>query len=153
MQDALRKAVDRAAAAESKPKEASCGGHLPTALTDARAKYWEQRTHAHDMTAGICGGHQTQATALWARTQTGKATTDTLRRAECRGWGARPRKEKVQSCETPLCGVCRRDAARGTSTLMRKYKTCVCTMPYACGMQVAPQHLIVLNATCAPTII
>ena len=48
LQDALRKAVDRAAAAESKLKEASCGSHLSTALTDARTKYWEQRTH--DMT-------------------------------------------------------------------------------------------------------
>ena len=48
LQDALSKAVDRAAAAESKLKEASCRSHLSTALTDARTKYWEQRMH--DMT-------------------------------------------------------------------------------------------------------
>ena len=40
--------MDRAAAAESKLKEASCGSHLSTVRTDARTKYWEQRTR--DMT-------------------------------------------------------------------------------------------------------
>ena len=94
LKGALRKAVDRAAATESELKEASCGGHLSTALADARAEYWEQRTHDMTDLAGQLEDTKRKA----PRSERKREKPQLAHHGEL--------SEKVQSHQTDLCGVC-----------------------------------------------